>query len=395
MNSAKVRLLFLEAREKLEASEKQATASKHECRLIIVKGHEKEDRFEAELASMRTEVSTMTKEIVELRASASARPEPDPMMTIRCTTIEKERDELRTMLKKSEDQLDTVRRVVVALTMKASAMDPERFMLKSDQSELLKKREAELLSDMKVQLLKGHVDMRRHIVEAVEAAVSHQKAEIVRLEGDCRHFSSSLADVMNEVNTLRNKYEDWEEWEDAKEDDFGEGEDGDHLSGWYRADMGNCEAAGVGLDYSERVRRAVAPLTGPLTGRVEEAEAQDLVAAAKKAALAAALATTEASHHTKAYAKLSAPSFPKGGEMTNRIYSLGTGVVAVGFYGDELEVTWIRECWSKSCDQLGSSDLDGAKDQIRWKRLDFSLSRELQGMVKSSAESLSEDVTLK
>ena len=65
---------------------------------------------------------------------------------------------------------------------------------------------------MKVQILKGHVEMRRQTVEAVEVAVSSQKAASVRLEGDCHHFSSSLADAMYEVNTLRNKYEDWEEW---------------------------------------------------------------------------------------------------------------------------------------------------------------------------------------
>ena len=51
---SEVRSYFLEAREKLEVSEKQATAWKNECRLIIVKGHEKEDRFAAELAEMRT-----------------------------------------------------------------------------------------------------------------------------------------------------------------------------------------------------------------------------------------------------------------------------------------------------------------------------------------------------
>ena len=90
-------------------------------------------------------------------------------------------------------------------------MDPERYMLKSEHSELLKKRDTELLADMKVQLTKGHVEMRRQTVEAVEAVVAHQTAEIVRLEGECRHFSSSLSDVMNEVNALRNKYEDWEE----------------------------------------------------------------------------------------------------------------------------------------------------------------------------------------
>ena len=68
--------------------------------------------------------------------------------------------------------------------------------------------------------------------------------------------------------------------------------------------------------------------------------------------MAAALASSEASHTTKAYEKLSVPAFPKGGAMTNWIYSLGTGDVAAGFYGDELEVTWLRECWSKSFDQL-------------------------------------------
>ena len=222
---------------------------------------------------------------------------------------------------------------------------------------------------MTVQLLKGHAEMRRQTVEAVEAAVSHQKAEIVRLECDCRHFSSSLADVMNEVNTLRNKSADWEELEDAKEDDNGEGDDGDHLSGWYGTDMGYREAAGVGLDYSERVRRAAAPLTGPLTGRVEEVEAQDLVAAAKKAALAAALATTEASHHTKAYEKRSEPPFPKGGEMTNWIYSLGTGDVAAGFYGDELEATWLRECWSNRVISLKALTLMVPRSRIGGKDL--------------------------
>ena len=89
-----------------EVSEKQVAAWKDECRLIIVKGHEKEDRFEAELAHMRTEVPTMTKEMVELRASASFCPEPDPLMMIKCRTLEKERDELRAMLKKSEDPLE-------------------------------------------------------------------------------------------------------------------------------------------------------------------------------------------------------------------------------------------------------------------------------------------------
>ena len=39
--------------------------------------------------------------------------------------------------------------------------------------------------------------------------------------------------------------------------------------------------------------------------------------------------------------------------------------------------------------------MDVADDPIRWKRLDLSLSKALQGMIKSSGEALFEDVTLK
>jgi hypothetical protein len=81
--------------------------------------------------------------------------------------------------------------------------------------------------------------------------------------------------------------------------------------------------------------------------------------------------------------------------MTNWVYSFGTATVVSGCVGDELEVKWLRECWTNSFDQLESSDLDGTGDQTRWRRPDFSLSKALQGMIRSSGESLSEDITLK
>ena len=73
---------------------------------------------------------------------------------------------------------------------------------------------------------------------------------------------------------------------------------------------------------------------------------------------------------------------------------MGTATVVSGCFGDELEIQWLRECWSKSFDSLECSDLDGTVDQTRWRRLDFSLSKALQGMIRSSGESLSEDITL-
>ena len=81
--------------------------------------------------------------------------------------------------------------------------------------------------------------------------------------------------------------------------------------------------------------------------------------------------------------------------MTKWVYSLVTATVVSGCFGDELEVKLRRECWSKTFDELECSDMNGTHDQVRWKMLDLSLPRALQGMARSSGESLSEDVTLK
>ena len=53
-------------------------------------------------------------------------------------------------------------------------MDPDKYMLKSDHAAFKKKREGELLADMKVQLVKGHAEMRRQTAEAVDAGAAGQ-----------------------------------------------------------------------------------------------------------------------------------------------------------------------------------------------------------------------------
>ena len=122
---------------------------------------------------------------------------------------------------------------------------------------------------------------------------------------------------MNEDTALRNAFPDWEEWAEEGE----EHEEGaDEFNKWYKDETGYREVAGVGLGYSERVKRAVAPLSGPVHDRGDAVEAHDLVSAAQKAALVATLASSESSHSTKAYEKLSMPSFPKSGDMTNWMY---------------------------------------------------------------------------
>ncbi|MFM7987448.1 MAG: hypothetical protein ACKPKO_49860, partial [Candidatus Fonsibacter sp.] len=58
---------------------------------------------------------------------------------------------------------------------------------------------------------------------------------------------------------------------------------------------------------------------------------------------------------------------------------------------------WLRECWTKEAfKELEQSELDGStSEEWLWTILDFALSRALQGMIKASGESLSEDVTLR
>ena len=132
---------------------------------------------------------------------------------------------------------------------------------------------------------------------------------------------------MNEVTRLRVKHHEYGE-EEYYVDHGEEYYEQDELDQWYHDETGYPEAAGVGsIDYDERVRRASAPLRGPQTTTDGSTGPTDFISAARKAAQAAATAATEHSQNNKAYEKLSVPSFPKSGEMTNWIYSMGTATV--------------------------------------------------------------------
>ena len=84
---------------------------------LFEQGQEKYDTFEAELTTMQTEVSYMTPALLTFCSKASVRPEADSLIMQKCNILEKERNELRASLKTSEEQLGTVRREVVALTL--------------------------------------------------------------------------------------------------------------------------------------------------------------------------------------------------------------------------------------------------------------------------------------
>ena len=131
--------------------------------------------------------------------------------------------------------------------------------------------------------------MKRQTAEAVESAFVGLRAELTRAEGDRQHMAISLDQSMNEVTALRNKYEDYEDWDEG--DDYEE----DDVDKWCRDDTGYTAAKGVGEDlgYRERVRRAAAPLFGPQSTPAAAFGAPDLITTARKAAQSAAIAASD------------------------------------------------------------------------------------------------------
>jgi hypothetical protein len=68
---------------------------------------------------------------------------------------------------------------------------------------MLKKREDELIVDMRNQLVNGHAEVRRQTAQDVESSIFEHRAEITRLEEDRQQVVNSLADSMNEVARSR------------------------------------------------------------------------------------------------------------------------------------------------------------------------------------------------
>ena len=134
------RAVFQTSRSRFEAAENQATMWKEECRMICVRGCERERKFEGEFSVVRSEMQTMAYEMSTLRFETMM-PEADPSLLLKFRALEKERDGLRASLKAAEEQLGALRREVIVLTQKASSVNLDRYMLKSDHVNALKKRE--------------------------------------------------------------------------------------------------------------------------------------------------------------------------------------------------------------------------------------------------------------
>ena len=121
------------------------------------RGQDKAYKYEAEVKSLRTDMAVLSQELLALRANSAVRPNADVIFVTKCHKAAKERDEVRTLLAESEKQLGLVRRQIMALKIRGSALETGKFILKSDHAMIFKKRQEELLADMNTELIKGHV----------------------------------------------------------------------------------------------------------------------------------------------------------------------------------------------------------------------------------------------
>jgi hypothetical protein len=120
---------------------------------------------------------------------------------------------------------DTERQLVLPLRGEAemevsltkTTRDTAHNIPKSEHESILKKREDDLVANMRKQLSIGYSDMCKKTSEAVETARAEHRKDITRLEEDRQHFVSALAESMNEVARLRTKHRDYGEWEDEGE----------------------------------------------------------------------------------------------------------------------------------------------------------------------------------
>jgi len=90
--------------------EQQACTWKEESRTLILRSRDKETRYEVDIVSMISDMTTLAGEIVTLRAHISNLPSADEALRTKCTQLAVERDDGLSRLRESDRQLASARR---------------------------------------------------------------------------------------------------------------------------------------------------------------------------------------------------------------------------------------------------------------------------------------------
>ena len=93
-------------------------------------------------------------------------------------------------MRESDRQLVLARREEADMetAMRNAIRDKSSFILKSEHESLLKRREDELVADMRKQFSIGYSDMRQRTAQAVELSRAEHPKDVTRLEEGRQHF---------------------------------------------------------------------------------------------------------------------------------------------------------------------------------------------------------------
>ena len=108
----------------------------------------------------------------------------DDAFRAKCTQLALENESFVSLMRETERQLVLARRgeAEIEISRKNTNRDTAQYVLTSEHESMLKKREEDLVTDMKKQLSIGYSDMCKKTSEAVETARAEHRREITRLE---------------------------------------------------------------------------------------------------------------------------------------------------------------------------------------------------------------------
>ena len=98
------------SRSALEFFEQQTYTWKDDCRTLILRGREQESKYEAEIMSMKSEMTVLAGEITILRARAFNVSSEDDALRAKCTWLALENESFVSRMWDTERQLVLARR---------------------------------------------------------------------------------------------------------------------------------------------------------------------------------------------------------------------------------------------------------------------------------------------
>ena len=119
------------SRSSLEYFEQQTYTWKEECRTLILRGREQESKYEAEIISMKSEMTVLAGEITILRARFCNGSSEDDVLLAKCTQLALENENFVPRMWDTERQLVLARRGEAEIEVSLRKHDPGHCAIRS------------------------------------------------------------------------------------------------------------------------------------------------------------------------------------------------------------------------------------------------------------------------